>query len=151
MSTPEPARPTPFVWHAVHVLVLLAVLGLWTWKLLEPNPVPEAIEKRLTGGLRFAAAKALHAGGYGLLTLLAVTLPVPTAWRWYFAGLLALHGVATEIGQTFVPGREGCVRDVLIDWGGVCAAVGVWCATRWVVGRRGGEPPATPAPADHRE
>jgi VanZ family protein len=90
--------------------------------------VPEAVAEHLTGAARFAAAKLLHAFGYGFLTLLAVTLPVPTHWRWCLAGLMALHGVGTEIGQTFVPGREGCVRDVLIDWGGVCAAVVLWRA-----------------------
>jgi VanZ family protein len=77
---------------------------------------------------RFVAAKGLHAGGYCFLTLLAVALPVPNRWRWRFAGLLALHGVATEIGQTYVPGRFGSARDVLIDWLGVCAGVLMWRA-----------------------
>jgi VanZ family protein len=110
----------------LHVLVLLTGLGLWTWKLLEPNPVPEALAEHLTDELHFGLAKTLHASGYAFLTLLAVTLPVPSSWRWLFAGLLALHGVATEIGQTFVVGRHGCVRDVLIDWGGIAAAVLLW-------------------------
>jgi VanZ family protein len=110
----------------LHLLVLLVFLGLWTWKLLEPNPVPEAISEKLKGWERFAAAKTLHVSGYCFLTLLTVTLPLPNYWRWFLAGLLALHGVATEIGQTFVPGRTGSVRDVLIDWGGVCAAVLIW-------------------------
>jgi hypothetical protein len=113
-------------WRTFHVLALLVFLGLWTWKLLEPKPVPEALSGQLTDDEQFAAAKGLHACAYGFLTLLAVGLPVPNVWRWYFAGLLALHGVATEIGQTFVPGRHGCVRDVLIDWAGVCGAVVVW-------------------------
>src|SRR4051794_16806626 len=58
----------------LHLLVLLVFLGLWTWKLLEPNPVPEAISEKLKGDARFVAAKSLHAGGYAFLTLLAVTL-----------------------------------------------------------------------------
>ncbi len=113
---------------ALHLLVLLAFLGLWTWKLLEPNPVPEAVSAKLHGEMRFVAAKSLHACGYGFLTLLAVTLPVPNYWRWFFAGLLALHGVATEIGQTFVPGRTGSAVDVLIDWAGIALGVLVWRA-----------------------
>jgi VanZ family protein len=113
--------------RSLHVLALLVFLGLWTWKLLEPNPVPEAVSEHLRDAdVRFAAAKLLHACGYAFLTLLAVTLPAPNYWRWFFAGLLALHGVATEIGQTFVPGRFGSVRDVLIDWAGIVLAVVAW-------------------------
>lgn len=109
-----------------HLLVLLLFLGLWTWKLVEPNPVPEELSRRLSGDEKFAAAKALHAGGYAFLTFLAVTLPVPNRWRWFLVGLLALHGAATEIAQTFVPNRHGCVRDVLIDWAGVVITVLLW-------------------------
>jgi hypothetical protein len=111
-----------------HALVLLLFLGLWTWKLVEPNPVPEELARRMSGDARFAAAKALHAGGYAFLTLLAVALPVPNYWRWFLAGLLALHGVATEVAQTFVPNRHGSARDVLIDWAGVLFGVLVWRA-----------------------
>ena len=45
-----PARRFLFI----HVLALLVFLGLWTWKLLEPNPVPEAVSEHLTGDVRFA-------------------------------------------------------------------------------------------------
>lgn len=113
---------------AAHVFVLLVFLSLWTWKLLQPQPVPEAISARMTSETKFVAAKALHACGYTFLTLLAVTLPLPNYWRWFLAGLLALHGVATEIGQTYVPGRTGRVYDVLIDWAGVALGVLVWRA-----------------------
>ncbi len=123
MSEP-PAKPRTAL--LVHLLVLLALLGLWTWKLLEPIPVPKHLTAHWSDDLLFVAAKGLHAGSYAVLALLAVTLPVPNHWRWFFAGLLALHGVATEIGQTFVPGRGGSVRDVLIDWLGIALGVLVW-------------------------
>lgn len=118
-------------------------LGLWTWKLLEPNPVPEELSARLTGDWRFYAAKSLHAGAYAFLTVLAVALPVPRYWRWYFLGLLALHGAATEIGQTFVPNRTGSVRDVLIDWAGVLLGLLAWWLLRLACGPGG-------ATASHR-
>jgi VanZ family protein len=136
-ARPAPPAPAGAGRARLHALALMVFLGLWTWKLLEPNPVPEALDGRLTDGSRFVLAKSLHAGAYGFLTLLAVTLPAPNYWRWYFAGLLALHGVATEIGQTFVPGRHGCVRDVLIDWAGICAALAVWRAGIGFNQRRG--------------
>jgi len=111
---------------SLHAVALVVFLGLWTWKLIEPTPVPESLSKRLGDRARFVAAKGLHAGGYCFLTVLAVALPVPTRWRWRLAGLLALHGVATEIGQTYVPGRFGSARDVFIDWVGVGLGVLMW-------------------------
>ncbi len=101
---------------SVRVALFAVVLGLWTWKLLEPNPVPPRLA---LGDWQFWAAKALHVGAYAFLAVFAATLPVARRWRWYLVGLLALHGAATEIGQTFVPNRSGSVRDVLIDWCGI--------------------------------
>ena len=36
---------------------------------------------------------------------------------------MVLHGIGTEIGQTYVPNRVGSVKDVLIDGAGVLIAV----------------------------
>lgn len=109
-----------------------ALLAVWTWKLLEPNPVPPSLA---LGDWQFWVAKALHLGAYAALALLAVTLP----GRRYLVALLVLHGAATEIGQTFVPNRSGSVRDVLIDWVGVGLGVLAW---RALVGARRQPPPA---------
>ena len=123
----EPAAPRR---RLPHILSFVVVLSLWTWKLLEPYPVPEEISEGLAKvGLKFAAAKSLHVVGYAVLTILAVTLPLPRHWRYFLAGLLALHGVATEIGQLFVPNRTGSVRDVLFDWCGV--ALGLLLVRIW--------------------
>src|SRR5205823_7487972 len=85
-----------------------------------PHPVPEEIREGLEkAGLSFVAAKSLHAAGYAFLTILAATLPVPRHWRYFLVGMLVLHGVATEIGQLYVPNRSGRVYDVLIDWCGI--------------------------------
>jgi hypothetical protein len=109
---------------AVRLSVFLVVLGLWTWKLLEPFPVPEDLREGLAkAGLSFALAKLLHVVGYAFLTILALTLPLPARWRWFVVILLVVHGVATEVGQTFVPNRTGRVWDVLIDWLGIALGV----------------------------
>jgi hypothetical protein len=108
-------------------ILFAGLLSLWTWKLLEPNPVPEQVREMLSwwDWLPFLAAKALHAGGYATLTLLAgIAVPGRRGKRVALAFLL-LHGVGTEIGQTFVPNRGGSVRDVLIDWAGIAAGVGL--------------------------
>lgn len=108
---------------AFRFLVFAAFLGLWTWKLLEPSPVPEALSAELGGDLKFVLAKSLHACAYAFLAVLVHALPVPRYWHWFLVGLLALHGAATEVGQTFVEGRSGSVRDVVIDWAGVAGGV----------------------------
>ena len=64
-------------------------------------------------------AKSLHAGVYAFLTVLAALLPVRRRYFWAAVVVLLLHGIGTEIGQTYVPSRHGCVRDVLIDWTGI--------------------------------
>ena len=97
-------------------------LALWTWKLLDPHPVPEDVRAALGvwDWLPFLAAKSLHMGGYAFL---AVTgqLAVRREYRPIVAGLLIAHGIATEIGQTYVPNRSGNARDVLIDAAGIAA------------------------------
>jgi len=108
-------------------VVFLIFLGLWTWKLLEPAPVPEAIEQRIPVDFKFMLAKSLHAGAYAFLTVLAAFLPVRRPYFWAVVVTLALHGVGTEIGQTYVPSRNGCVRDVIIDWVGIAIGlVALW-------------------------
>jgi VanZ family protein len=126
-SSDEPpgASRRPPAWRfALHFAAFLAVLVLWTWKLLDPAPVPGEWKSWLVSlGLVFAAAKGLHVVGYATLTVLAVTLPVPRRWRVFLVGLLVLHGVVTEVGQTFVPDRTGSPLDVLIDWAGIVLGV----------------------------
>src|SRR6185369_7859255 len=102
-------------------IAFAAFLGLWTWKLLEPNPIPEALQEEIPTDLKFILAKSLHAGAYAFLTVLAATLPVRPPYFWAVIVVLALHGVGTEIGQTYVPNRSGSGRDVVIDWFGVGA------------------------------
>jgi VanZ family protein len=110
---------------ALHFFAFLVLLALWTWKLLEPIPVPESVTGGLSADLKFILAKTLHAVVYAILTILGITLT--QRWKWWLVGFLLLHGVGTEIGQTFVPNRSGSVRDVLIDWVGIGCGVGmVW-------------------------
>jgi VanZ family protein len=111
--------------------IFLIFLGLWTWKLLEPYPVPEALASHIPISLEFAFAKSLHAGAYAFLTVLAAFLPVRRPYFWAVVIIVALHGVGTEIGQTYVPSRHGCVRDVIIDWIGV--ALGLACLWVWSI------------------
>ena len=85
--------------------------------------------------------KCAHLTEYAVLALLLWRAlrkaPVPNgpAWRWREAGLAlalaALYAASDEFHQTFVPSRQGCVSDVLVDTTG--AAFGLLCL--WAVVR----------------
>jgi len=85
--------------------------------------------------------KYAHLAEYAVLALLlwrALHKPprrdVPS-WRWSEAGLVlalvALYAASDEIHQAFVPSRQGCVSDVVLDTTG--AALGLLCL--WATGR----------------
>jgi VanZ family protein len=56
-------------------------------------------------------------------------------WSWRLAGgailFVALYASSDEWHQTFVPGREGCIRDVCIDTTGAVFGILIW----WGLGR----------------
>jgi VanZ family protein len=116
-------------------VVFVPALAVWTWKLLEPNPVPEPVLKILSvwDFLPYLAAKTLHAGGYAVLTVLA-WVAAPSRWRWIAVGFLLLHGAGSELLQHVLPfNRTGKLTDVLIDWAGI--AVGVLAVRRAIPAR----------------
>lgn len=128
MSTSPP--PRRWSWSLRTVLpfaVFLAVLLFWTYELLAQNPVPAAVSRAIPDEWKFWLAKGLHVAAYAFLTVLAAWLPLPRAFFWGVVVILLLHGVATEFGQTLVEGRQGSIRDVLLDWLGV--AIGLQILT----------------------
>ncbi len=124
--------PVRSKWRAVLPFAAFAFfLAAWTWELLAENPVPPEVSALIPNEWKFWLAKGLHVVGYAFLTGLAALLPVPRLYFWLAVALLALHGVATEVGQTFVNGRHGSVRDVLLDWAGVGIGLGVVWVVQW--------------------
>jgi VanZ family protein len=114
--------------------VFALFLGLWTWKLLEPNPVPEPVVRGIPTDLKFWLAKMLHAGAYAFLTVLASWLPLRRPYFWCVIAFLVMHAIGSEIGQTYVPNRHGSARDVVIDWMGIGMGLGVlrwWSVRLW--------------------
>ncbi|HJZ60354.1 MAG TPA: VanZ family protein [Gemmataceae bacterium] len=114
---------------SVQLAAFVVFLSLWTWKLLEPYPVPESVRGGLaSAGLSFVAAKTLHLLVYTFLTVLGASLS--RRWCWWVVAFLMLHGVTTEILQAVLPfNRTGRVTDVLIDWTGIW--LGVLLIWRW--------------------
>jgi VanZ family protein len=89
-----------------------------------------------------AVRKCAHLSEYALLAWLvwrARRKPVPRdtrPWRWSEAGevlwVAALYAATDEFHQTFIPNREGCLRDVLIDTTGAAAGLFLlWLFGRW--------------------
>lgn len=120
-------------------LLFWPALAVWTWKLVVPNPVSEGILELLDwlAVAQYFAAKTLHLLGYTYLTIvLGVWVPRRRRPLVLALTLMLLHGLATEVIQTFVPGRSGRSLDVLIDWSGVTLGVLVgWRFWRPVFGR----------------
>jgi hypothetical protein len=114
----------------------LLLLAACTAALLSSS-APEIGDRIVPTPLQFAAAKALHLGMYGSLAFGVGWLA--SGWRLrgvLWAALLA-HGALTEVGQLFVEGRTGSVRDVFIDAAGL--ALGALAGVAWASWGR--EPP----------
>jgi hypothetical protein len=99
--------------------VFLFFLALWTYELMAENPIPDWVSQTIPNEWKFWLAKGLHVGAYAFLTLLAAWLPVPGGLFWLVIGGLLLHGIGTEVGQTYTANRQGSARDVFLDWVGV--------------------------------
>ena len=103
---------------------------------LLPNLSPATVNLIVT-----AVRKCAHLTEYAVLALLfwrARRKPGfrdRRPWDWSLAGealwVTMFYAATDEFHQTFVPSREGCVRDVLID---SCGAVGGLCAL-WLLFR----------------
>jgi VanZ family protein len=86
--------------------------------------------------------KCAHLAEYAVLALLLWRAlrkspgPGVPRWHWPVAGLVlalvALYAASDEFHQTFVPSREGCVTDVVLDAiGGALGLLCLWAAGRW--------------------
>ncbi|MFO0849561.1 MAG: hypothetical protein U0871_13540 [Gemmataceae bacterium] len=114
--TPTPAPP-----RRVRTLAAVAfwpLLAVWTWKLLEPYPVPEGVREYF-GLWQFLAAKTLHFVGYATLAGLAWLQATTYRGRVLAVAAVVAHGGLTELLQHLLPfNRYGCWRDTGLDAAG---------------------------------
>ncbi len=102
---------------------------------LNPHMSEEMIEK-----IHFVVRKTAHFVEYSILGLLLWRLiHSDPAWaacrpREYLTALLlaALYAASDEFHQSFVPGREAAVRDVLLDTCGAGFGLAALWAARWL-------------------
>lgn len=92
--------------------------------------LPATIGVELTNLLELLLRKAAHMAAFGVLALLAYhalarTFPARPRGRLLAAafGLSLLYAISDEWHQTFVPTRQGSVRDVAIDTAGAVIAL----------------------------
>lgn len=83
------------------------------------------------GALEFLARKSAHAAAYALLGIGLRSAGLPPLGA---LGAAVLWAALDEMHQAGVPGRDGSVRDVVLDTAG--AAMGVLLASRWRAWRR---------------
>jgi VanZ family protein len=115
-------------------VVWVAFLCVWSVALLVPDPIgfllaykPKGI--KVTHEMTFLMAKTLHVTAYAIAAILTGWLRAPGSWRWVLLAFWFVHAGATEIGQLFVPGRTGSLRDVGLDHFGLI--IGVAISWRW--------------------
>jgi VanZ family protein len=127
----EPKERPRMAWRWAVWLLFVAV---WSTALLVPDPIDILLRHtegvvELSHRTTFLMAKSLHVAAYALAAVLTGWLHTSTRWRWGLLAFWSLHACATEYGQTFVPGRTGSVRDVIIDHIGL--AIGLSLSWRW--------------------
>jgi VanZ family protein len=93
-------------------------LAAWTAALLSPEP-PRASAAVVPSSMRFWVAKGLHLGAYAILAFAPRWLTSSRKAWWVVWLALVAHGALTEVGQLFVEGRHGSIRDVALDAAGV--------------------------------
>jgi hypothetical protein len=97
---------------------------------------------RLWVGDWFFVVKGWHMTEYAILDSLATValrrknIGSRLSSIWLAFAFAAVFAASDEWHQTFVPGRDGNVRDVLIDTGGALLAALYWSARLWRVDRR---------------
>ena len=91
-----------------------------------PSVTPEQLE-----AVRWIVRKGAHLGEFAIFGAL-LFYALGRRRMWLAWGIAVVYAAADEFHQTFIPGRNGCVQDVLID--AVGAAIGVavcWGYLKW--------------------
>jgi VanZ family protein len=109
----------------------IAFTVLWTIALTAPIGKIEAFRSNsvLEGDLRIVVAKTLHALAYASWTILTASLLPSFGGRIALLFFLMTHAVGTEYVQLRWAGRDGCLRDVLIDHAGIL--LGLILSWKW--------------------
>jgi VanZ family protein len=110
----------------VKVLQRWMVVAFWMGVIFALSAIP-SLASPFYPFYDFILRKLAHVTIYAVLTIFlfrAFRLHVASSnHAWLLAGLVAgLYAISDEWHQTFVPGREGTVRDVAIDGVGVMGA-----------------------------
>ncbi|KAA0678974.1 VanZ family protein [Roseomonas genomospecies 6] len=119
-------RPLPLPWRRLALGALLGLMGAAFWAALQPQLAPSGL---------YGFDKLVHAGAFGLLTLLGVL--ASASRRTAFLAILAVFalGGAIEVAQSFVPRREASLSDLAGDVVGIAAGLATILLGHRVAGR----------------
>ena len=113
-----------------HVALRWLSVALWMGVIFGVSSIP-SLASPLESFYDFIARKLAHMAEYGVLTVLlfrAVRIHTSNAHALLIAAVVAvLYALSDEWHQTFVPGREGSLRDVAVD------ALGVVGMSLWLI------------------
>jgi VanZ family protein len=110
----------------VKVLLRWMAVAFWMGVIFALSAIP-SLASPFSPFYDFMLRKLAHVTIYAVLTIFLFRAfrlhVVSSSHAWLLAGLVAgLYAISDEWHQTFVPGREGTVRDVAIDGLGVMGA-----------------------------
>ena len=110
----------------------LAVI-LWMGLIFALSSIP-SIETPFEAAYDFTFKKLAHVTVYGILTALlfsALRIHISNSGHARLISVLiaVLYGISDEWHQTFVPGREGTLRDVAIDAAGAIG-LSIWLRSK---------------------
>jgi VanZ family protein len=117
------------MWRRIALVLFLGYAAIWTALLLVPDVtqimfIPSDLPEEIAQS-SLPADKIVHVTGYFFLTLSAIAAfgrrPPAVPLIWLAAGA-ALHGIAIEIAQHFIPPRSADILDWYADVAGVTAA-----------------------------
>jgi VanZ family protein len=117
IDSPEGRHPS----MSTRWIAWIAFTVLWTIGLVAPVAKIEAFrsESILSGDYRIVVAKILHTLAYAAWTMLTGSLLPRMGARLALLFFLMTHAALTEYIQLRWSGRDGCLRDVLIDHAGI--------------------------------
>jgi hypothetical protein len=107
-------------------VIWFAFVIAWTTALLVPKPFHAGNNEIVRISL-FVFAKTVHVAAYASFTILTCWLGMSTRLLTVILGFLVFHAGLTEYLQYVMDiGREGCIRDVVINEVSILAGLAIW-------------------------
>ncbi|MEQ9410044.1 MAG: VanZ family protein [Fuerstiella sp.] len=127
-------KPASTIVKSTHLAACFGALAFVTWGLLTPDPLA-VVRRSPLSILTTISDLLMHFGAYGMFSLVCCSLTLSSQDSWVqksVVALLVVHGLGTELLQTWIPCRTCDPLDAMANMTGITAgAVGaVWLLQR---------------------